>query len=295
LKQQLLRSLDHHTRDIEVVLQQQATLLAAAETASSSLDAAIAGSPAAQALFNICTRASSPSPAAAAAEFRRLPASFTSTALLGQLHASRRASWSSGGVASTASSSYADSKPQALLSHSFRCSDSVVSPHASFAGVAAFAGQNAAPLLTSIHAAAASDCADPVSLPGLDFVCSIGTKGCEDGQFDAPWGVAVDEEGCIIVSEKNANRLQVLQRNEENGQWFFSKKTELQAPRGVACFKGTIVVALTDSHELLLKPNTSLVSSKREWVHLGSGLLNNPNGVDIDSDFNIWIADTGNR
>ncbi len=275
--------MNHHSRDIEFALQQQTILLSAAEAASTSLDAAFGGSSAAQALFDICTRASSPSPAAAAAEFRRSPVSFTSAALLGQLHAARRAVWNSGGVPAFASASHSDS------------TDSSTAAHVSSAGAAALSVRSAALFASSTHAAAASVCSAPIPAPDLDFVCSIGKKGNEDGEFNAPWGVAVDDEGCILVTEKIANRLQVLQHNEELGQWIFTKKSGLHAPRGVACVRGIVVVALTELHELLLKPDSSLISSKRDWVHLGSGLLNNPNGVDIDSDSNIWVADTGNR
>lgn len=299
-------------------MQQQASLLAAAEAASASLDSAAAGSSAAQALFDICTRASSPSPAVVAAEFRRSPQSLSSAALLGQLHASRRAVWSSGAGAASASrvdskpplavlpppvvrslsaSALHDvSKPVPAVAHPLVRSFSGSSPRSSAGAAAVFTGRAAAPLHSSTPAAAARSGPDPAATPDSNFVCSIGVKGTEDGQFDAPWGVAVDEEGCIFVSEKNGNRVQVLQRSEENGQWIFTKKAGVQAPRGIACCKGTVVVALTDTHELLLKlDSTSLISSKKEWCHLGSGLLNNPNGVDIDSDRNIWIADTGNR
>ncbi len=309
LKQQLHRGFNHHSRDIAVALQNQASLLAAAEAAAVSLDAAAAGSAAAHALFDLCTRASSPSPAHTAAEFQRSLAPPASVPLLGQLNASRRAVWSSGGgsgvkgapssgggVALT-SGELLKTEPRAVLSRSSVSSGTIYVPKSISPAAAASADAVAAARCPSFHSAAGSGIASSASAsaPVYEFICSIGVKGSEDGQFETPWGVAVDEEGRILVSEKNGNRLQVLQRSEESGQWIFSKKTGFKGPRGVASVKGMVVVAHTESHELLLKPEMSLISAKKDWIVLASGLLNNPNGVDIDSDVNIWVADTGNR
>ena len=297
LKQQLHRGFNHHSRDLVIALQHQAVLLAAADAASTSLEAACAGSDAARALFDLCTRASSPSPANAAAEFQRSPGLTTSVPLLGQLHASRRAVWSSGSVVASSSEPPVKLKSHTILSRSSVSSDSVVVAKLMASAPASVSGGIAAAAHPAVRAAA--DCAFPDSAsavaPVSDFICSIGVKGSEDGQFDAPWGVAVNEEGSILVCEKNGNRVQVLQRSEEKGEWHFTKKNGFKGPRGVASFNGMVVVANTDCHELLLKPEMSLISTKKDWIRLGSGLLNNPNGVDIDCDLNIWVADTGNR
>jgi hypothetical protein len=301
LKQQLHRGASNHTRDIVEALQQQATLLAAAEAAAVSLDAAFAGSTAAHALFDICTRASCALPAIVPAEFQRSPTLSTSAPLLGQLHASRRAVWNSGAAAGSNAESLHPSKPLADRLRPADHGDPAPLPHRSAEGGAAVlaAGCILSSSLASTCAAAAdtrsSVSAGAAAQPEFPFFCSIGMKGCGDGQFDAPWGVAVDGEGSILVTEKNGNRLQVLQRDGDSGAWMFAMKPGLKAPRGVASVKGMVVIAHTESHELLLKPEMSLIGTKKEWIHLGSGLLNNPNGVDIDSDLNVWVADTGNR
>lgn len=298
LKQQLQRGFNHHARDIEIAMQQQASLLAAAETAAVALDAAYVGSAAAHALFDVCTRASSPSPAVAAAEFQRSAAFVPSAPLLGQLHAARRAVWTAGSV-SAASASELPVIPDSLSSlsrHPHLSSDRVVFSRSSEGGAAAVAGRGVLSKSCPSNSAAAaggSECATSTS--DVSFVCSIGMKGSGDGQFDVPWGIAVDAEGCILVSEKSGNRLQMLKRDEERGEWSFTKKTGFNAPRGVASVKNMTVVADTERHELLLKPDLCFISAKKDWIRLGSGLLNSPNSVDIDSDLNIWIADTGNR
>ncbi len=297
LKHQLHRGFTHHSRDIVNAIQSQATLLAAAEVAAVSLDAAAAGSAAAHALFDLCTRASSPSPANAAAEFQRSLPSAALAPLLGQLHASRRAVWSSGSAATSAAEQLSNSKSLSVLSRSSSSRDALPFPKSTAELAVVSSDRSFAARHPSAHAVAGGGFTGAASASALvsDFICCIGVKGSEDGQFDAPWGVAIDEEGQILVCEKNGNRLQVLQRSPEKGEWNFSKKTGFKGPRGVASVKGMVVVAHTESHELLLKPEMSLISSKREWIRLGSGLLNNPNGVDIDSDLNIWVADTGNR
>ena len=300
LKQQLQRGLKHHARDIEVALQQQASLLAAAEAAAAALDAASAGSDAAHALFHICTRASSPSPAAAAAEFRLSTGLTTSTPLLGHLHAARRAVWTAGSaaVASAPESPVVLDPRSALSGHppSASSSDRVLLSRSSAAGAFAVAGGGfAAQSHPSVSAASSVGSVGASSALDATFSCSVGMKGSGDGQFDAPWGVAVDEDGSILVTEKNGNRLQMLQRNEKTGEWIFIKKTGFQSPRGVSMVKGMLVVAHTERHELLLKPDSSFINTKKEWIHLGTGLLNSPNSVDIDSDLNVWVADTGNR
>ena len=302
LKQQLHRGVSNHTRHIVEALQQQAALLAAAEAAAVSLDAAFAGSTAAHSLFDICTRASSMLPAAVAAEFHRSPLALsTSAPLLGQLHASRRAAWNSGAAPASNAELLHPSKPPADHPRPVDPGDPALLPQRSAGGRAAVlaAGCIVSSSLASTCAAAAdtrsSVSAGAAAQPEFPFFCSIGVKGCGDGQFDAPWGVAVDGEGSILVTEKNGNRLQVLQRDGDSGAWMFTMKPGLKAPRGVASVKGMVVIAHTESHELLLKPEMSLIGTKREWIRLGSGLLNNPNGIDIDSDLNVWVADTGNR
>ena len=43
-----------------------------------------------------------------------------------------------------------------------------------------------------------------------DFVKLFGSKGSEDGQFDHPYGIALDPDGFLYVSDKVNNRVQVF-------------------------------------------------------------------------------------
>ena len=43
-----------------------------------------------------------------------------------------------------------------------------------------------------------------------ELINSFGSKGDEDGQFNEPYGVDVDEEGRIIVADTSNHRIQVF-------------------------------------------------------------------------------------
>ena len=46
-------------------------------------------------------------------------------------------------------------------------------------------------------------------------VKSFGKKGTNDGEFQHPVGICVDEEGRVIVADHNNNRIQVLSQDGE--------------------------------------------------------------------------------
>jgi len=42
------------------------------------------------------------------------------------------------------------------------------------------------------------------------MISKLGSPGSGDGQFNHPWGVAIDREGHIIVADTHNHRVQVI-------------------------------------------------------------------------------------
>ena len=74
------------------------------------------------------------------------------------------------------------------------------------------------------------------------MIKSFGSYGSEDGQFDEPYGVDVDEEGRIVVCDSGNGRVSVF---EKDGTFLFSfGQHHMKRPYGVVIVSfGTIIVS----------------------------------------------------
>jgi DNA-binding beta-propeller fold protein YncE len=82
-----------------------------------------------------------------------------------------------------------------------------------------------------------------------------GSKGNGNGQFDDPWGVAVDKDTNVYVTDYNNHRVQVFTNNGDFITAFGTKGDgdgQFDHPTGIAIdpFTNTIYVADTDNHRI---------------------------------------------
>ena len=117
--------------------------------------------------------------------------------------------------------------------------------------------------------------------------------------FGGPWGVAVNENNEIAVTDHCADRVQIFSSDGTYLRSFGSEGSlegELNKPTGIAYFNnGNIVVADT------LNQRLQIFTEQGEYLAQigGKGKLDDqfgcPSGVCVDSDSNIIVADSDNK
>ena len=130
-------------------------------------------------------------------------------------------------------------------------------------------------------------------------VSSFGGEGSSVGKFSRPWGVAVNANDEIAVTDQSNDRVQIF---SSEGKFLrsFSKKGnnagEFISPRGITFHNnGNIFVADCNNHTI------QIFSGEGEFVGCFGGKgdldsqLNNPMGLSVDREGNIIIADAGNK
>lgn len=138
---------------------------------------------------------------------------------------------------------------------------------------------------------------------GIGYAGSGGDGGfAVRAQVDGPEGVAVDADGGLWVTEAAAGRV----RRVDSGGYISTVETgELQLPSGIAVdSKGNAYVADTAGHTVRrIAPDGSVqvIAGTGEPGYAGDGgpaasaLLRNPAGLCLDSQGNLYIADSGNH
>ena len=130
-------------------------------------------------------------------------------------------------------------------------------------------------------------------------VLSFGEEGSSVGKFSCPWGVAVNANDEIAVTDQFNNRVQIF---SSEGKFLrsFGKKGdmvgEFNNPRGITFHNnGNIFVTDCYNHRI------QIFSSEGKFVGSfgGKGNLDSqldyPSGLSVDSDGNIVVADVGNK
>ncbi|KAL9968711.1 hypothetical protein ACROYT_G020829 [Oculina patagonica] len=118
----------------------------------------------------------------------------------------------------------------------------------------------------------------------------IGEESIDSKELRSPWGVAVSNSNEIFVSDRDNNRIIVL---NEKGEFIRSfGQNQVNAPTGISIDnEGRTFVANRDNNKILLfNPNGEYVSTVNK-----SRPLNNPRGISLDSQGNIIVCDTGNK
>ena len=138
-------------------------------------------------------------------------------------------------------------------------------------------------------------CAGPleaqVKTKQFRIVLSFGQQGAYEGMLKCPWGLAVNDNNEILVTELSNHRVSVFS-SDRNYLRSFGKFAQLYHPTGIAYNNGKILVASRDNHKIQMYSNKG--KYLKEFVGLDQQ-LKNPCGLSVDADGNVIVADTGNR
>ena len=128
---------------------------------------------------------------------------------------------------------------------------------------------------------------------------SFGTRGSGPGQFLDPGGVAVDDEGNILVADSGNHR---IQKFTKDGQFLASVGTkgtgllQFNNPIGVAFHNKKLYVADKSNHRIEVLNSdltfSSIIGGKRGYK---SGEFSYPWGVTCDGTGGVYVADSANN
>ena len=133
----------------------------------------------------------------------------------------------------------------------------------------------------------------------LKTLMSFGSEGTGPGQFDCPWGVAVNIHGEMAVSDEYRDRVQMF---STEGRFLFSfgeqgtGNGQFDTPRGVTYDRdGNLLVV--DSRNNRIHHFSRTGQFMRTFGAEGElgGKLNYPLGISTGPDGNIIVADAGNK
>ena len=131
------------------------------------------------------------------------------------------------------------------------------------------------------------------------FVRTWGTTGHQDGQFQHPFGVAVDSAGNVYVTDTWNHRIQKFTADGTYlTQWGSegAGNGQFQSPYGVAVDSaGDVYVTDTWNHRI--QKFTADGTYLTQWGSQGTGdgQFQHPFGVAVDSAGNVYVADTSNH
>ncbi len=126
---------------------------------------------------------------------------------------------------------------------------------------------------------------------------SAPTTGGGNGQFNSPYGVAVDSLGNVYVVDTGNNRIQYFDPSGNYlGQWGTtgSGPGQFSTPYGVAVNSSGIVY-VGDNNDRI-QEFTTIGGYITQWGTYGSGTsqFNTPEGLALDSSGNVYVVDYGN-
>jgi RHS repeat-associated protein len=133
--------------------------------------------------------------------------------------------------------------------------------------------------------------------------CRAGISGSGNGQFASPWGIAIDSEGNLWITDTGNDRLEELNPKGEFVQKFGtkagaggSKGTEFVEPEGIAVAAGMLWVA-DGGGKRVGEFRESVTSESERFVRNVTGTIpTDPIGVALNGSGKLWVADeVGNR
>jgi len=133
---------------------------------------------------------------------------------------------------------------------------------------------------------------------GMDFIAAFGETGSGIAQFHAPHGVAFNSDGSVLyVVDTGNSRIQKLTVGEEISfdLWWGSEGQEageFYFPRDVAVGADGFVYVLDAGNARIQKFSADGVF---QTTLAETALLNNPSGLDVDGDGNLYVADRENN
>jgi uncharacterized repeat protein (TIGR01451 family) len=130
-----------------------------------------------------------------------------------------------------------------------------------------------------------------------NFISAYGSSGSGPGQFNNPQGVAVDNNGDVVVVDSYNNRLQVLSFDGLSFDYLRTITASLNEPTGVATYgSNLLLVADTGNNKIKVLDAQGNLLAEYDAPNDGSeGTFNQPRGVAPDRSGSILVADTGNK
>ncbi len=142
-----------------------------------------------------------------------------------------------------------------------------------------------------------------VSGPTPCYITQWGSYGCcgataGNGQFDDPYGIAIDNSGNVYVVDLYNNRIQEFSSTGAYiTQWGSngSGNGQFLNPQGIAVdSSGNVYVTDVWSNRIQEFSSTGTYIAQWGSYGAGNGQLNAPHGVAIDSSGNVYVVDQGN-
>ena len=121
----------------------------------------------------------------------------------------------------------------------------------------------------------------------------FGSEGKEKGQFSVPWGVALDSDGCIYVSDTGNKR---IQKFTFDGQYInsVSDKNLIGCPRGLKINNNKLYVCDFDNNRILIFDRELNYITHIGSEGSGPGQFSGPHDIAWDSSSMLYVADVGN-
>ena len=130
-------------------------------------------------------------------------------------------------------------------------------------------------------------------------VLSLGQKGKSVGMLSCPWGVAVNDQDEIAVTEWDNNRVSVFSSDGTHLRSFGRRgknNGEFQFPAGIAFDShGNIVVADSNNHRVQVFDRNGNFLSKFGEQGSRDYQLKFPKGLSVNGNGDIIVADQGNK
>jgi tripartite motif-containing protein 71 len=127
---------------------------------------------------------------------------------------------------------------------------------------------------------------------GGSIVNTYGSEGSSAGQFEQPWGLAINSQNKVFVADNSNNRLQTADFSLSSPTWTLigdnSSLGRFSSPEDVAVdSSGDIYITDSDNNRVQ-KYDGSV------WTSFGSSEFSSPSNVSVDKDNNVFVTAGGN-